>query len=211
MRSSRPSSRNSSSDLAVRELVAQRAGREWCLFVDRDGVMNRRVVGDYVRNWEDFEWLSGARLALVTLREWAPHIVVVTNQQGVGKGVMSADDLAAIHQHIQSELAVDNVTIDAFQVCPHLESAHCACRKPRPGLVLEWLRQNPRSEPSLSIMVGDSQSDLEAAVNIEAAVGGCSSVQIGRYVGVGGIADACFDSLRDFALAVARARAERDS
>jgi histidinol-phosphate phosphatase family protein len=207
-RSSHPSSRDSAHYAAVRRLVVERAGREWCLFLDRDGVINRRIVGDYIRTWRDFEWLPRAPLALKRLRECVPHLVVVTNQQGIGKGLMSTDDVAAIHHHLQAELATGGAAIDAFQVCPHLESAGCACRKPRPGLALDWLGQHPDIEPSLSIMVGDSQSDLELAHNVSDASGGCASIQIGRRALRGAVADASFDSLWDFAVAVAHAREE---
>jgi histidinol-phosphate phosphatase family protein len=191
-------------------MVAGRVGREWCLFLDRDGVINRQVVGDYVRSWRHFEWLPGAHLALTKLRKWAPHLVVVTNQQGVGKGLMSCDDVAAIHRHVQAELASGGVTIDAFLMCPHLESAQCACRKPRPGLVLDWLGQHPDSEPSLSMVVGDSLVDLELAQNVAGLAGGCASIQVGS-ASLGGIADASFDSLCDFAVAVEHAREEQGS
>ena len=197
--------RNSSRDATVRSVVSERAGREWCLFIDRDGVINRRVVGDYVRNWEQFEWLPRSRLALKMLRGWAPNLVVVTNQQGIGKGLMSADDVDDIHQHIVDELSVEAVKIDAFQVCPHLESDGCACRKPRPGLVLSWLDAHADSEPSLSIMIGDSLSDLELATNVAAATGGCGSIQIGDTP-CAGMAHGSFGSLWEFAVAVERAR-----
>jgi histidinol-phosphate phosphatase family protein len=210
-RSLRPSNRNSAHHLAVREIVAERVGHEWCLFLDRDGVINRQVLGDYVRSWRHFEWLPGAPLALKKLRAWAPYLVVVTNQQGIGKGLMSADDVAAIHQHLQAELAQDGVTIDAFQVCPHLESAGCPCRKPRPGLVLDWLGQHPDCDPSLSIVAGDSQSDLELADNVAAAVGGCASIAIGGRASLGVAANASFRSLWDFAVAVGHARGEDSS
>lgn len=147
--------------------------------------------------------MPGAPLALRKLREWAPHLVVVTNQQGIGKGLMSADDVAVIHERLQAELAVDGLAIDAFQVCPHLESVGCACRKPRPGLVLDWLGQHPDSELLLSIMVGDSLGDLELARNV-----GCGSIHIGD-ASLEGIADASFDSLWDFADAVGHARGEQ--
>lgn len=209
-RSSGPSSRDAARYAAVRRLVVERTGREWCLFLDRDGVVNRQIVGDYVRRWQDFEWLPGAPLALKWLREWAPHMVVVTNQQGIGKGLMTAHDVAGIHHRLQSELAANGGLIDAFQVCPHLESAGCACRKPRPGLVLDWLAQQPDSEPSLSVMVGDSQSDLELAHSVATACGGCASVHIGGRTNWGAAADASFGSVWDFAVAVRRAQTGQD-
>ena len=190
---------------AVRELVAERAGRKWCLFLDRDGVINRQIAGDYVRDWCDFEWLPRARLALKVLRTWAPHLVVVTNQQGIGRGLMSAADVAAIHDNFRAELAADGVMMDSIQVCPHLDSAACTCRKPRPGLVLDWLRQHPDIDRSLCVMVGDSQSDLELAQEVAFETGGCASIRIGSGATHSVIADAEFGTLWDFAVAVERA------
>ena len=199
---------NSSADAhcaAVRRFVDERAGRTWCLFVDRDGVLNRQIVGDYVRSWRQFEWLPRAKDALKILSDWAPHLVVVTNQQGIGKGLMASEDVAAIHRRLQAELATDHVLLDSLQVCPPLESEGCPCRKPRTGLVLDWLRLHRDSEQSLSIMVGDSQSDLELANNVAALTGGCASIRIGSQIIHGAVADASFDSLWDFAVAVQRA------
>lgn len=187
---------------AVRAMVEQRAGRRWCLFLDRDGVINRQVVGDYVRDRHQFHWLPSALRALALLRAWAPRLVVVTNQQGVGKGLMTIDDVAAIHDVVQSELRDGgDPGIDAFHVCPHLETAGCACRKPRPGLVLDWLSTGD-TDPSLSIVVGDSASDIGLARNVAAAVGNCASVHIGRNCRGGCGADVCFETLWDFATAV---------
>ncbi len=205
--SSRPRSKAIGQLGIIRKIVADRAGREWCLFLDRDGVLNRRIVGDYVRNWNQFEWLPEAIPALRVLRDWAPHMVIVTNQQGVGKGLMSAEDVAEIHQHVQQDLAVTGETIDDFQVCPHLQSVECACRKPRPGLVLDWLDRNPRCDGALSVMVGDSAGDLELALNVSAVTGGCASIRIGHDE-FNGVSDAAFGSLWDFACAVRHARGE---
>jgi histidinol-phosphate phosphatase family protein len=189
-------------------LIAERAGNEWCLFLDRDGVINRQIVGDYVRSWRQFQWLPNAATALKTLRDWAPHLVIVTNQQGIGKGLMSVQDVEGIHRKLRTELALEGVTIDAVQVCPHLEAANCHCRKPSPGMVLEWLRKNPENHASLSIVVGDSGRDMELARNVATARGGCASIQIGG-ADLGGIADASFESLWDFAVAVDNVRKEQ--
>ena len=158
-RSSRPISSSQAHRAAVGKLVADRIGRDWCLFLDRDGVINRRVVGDYVRSWRQFEWLPGAQVALKTLREWAPHLVVVTNQQGIGKGLMSARDVATVHTHLEADLAAGGVAIDGFAVCPHLESAGCACRKPAPGLV-RW-NDAPRG-----VALPWKSDDLSAALGV---------------------------------------------
>ena len=205
--SSRLSNRGEANQSAVRKIVAERLGCQWCLFLDRDGVINRRVVGDYVRNWQQFEWLPGAFPALKLLRGWAPRLVVVTNQQCIGKGLVEAGEVAVIHDTIQRELAVVGVKVDEIQVCPHLESARCSCRKPKPGLALDWLEEHPDIDPSLSIMIGDSGSDLQLAGNLAAVVGGCASIQIGG-ADLREVPDASFDCLWEFAIAVEHARSE---
>lgn len=209
MHSSRLNSKGAESQAAVSRLVASRVGRQWCLFLDRDGVINRQIVGDYVRHWQQFDWLPSASEALKLLRRWAPRLVIVTNQQGIGKGLMTSCDVAVIHDCIQKEIAADGgPVIDAFQVCPHLESAACSCRKPQPGLVLDWLQKHTDVDPSLSVMVGDSTSDLELAQNIAAEVGGCAAIKIG-ISDRGARVDASFDSLFEFATVVEHARKEQ--
>lgn len=191
--------------LALSDMVEARAGAQWCLFLDRDGVINRQIVGDYVRSWHDFEWLPHARKALRILRAWAPHVVVVTNQQGVGKGLMSPADVADIHQRMQADLAEDDVKLDDILFCPHLDSSNCDCRKPRPGMVLHWLGEHPTVVPSLSIMAGDSRTDIELAHNVASITGGCDSILVGGRPDL--VAnDVKFDSLSDFAAAVQHAR-----
>lgn len=191
---------------ALDEIVTARSGRDWCLFLDRDGVINRQIIGDYVRSWRDFEWLPDVRSGLKLLRAWAPHLVIVTNQQGIGKGMMSLDDVGTIHRRLQSTLMDDDIRIDAFMVCPHLESSSCACRKPRPGMVFEWLRTHPTVDPSLSIVVGDSRTDIELAHAVADAAGGCAGILIGARDDHAVAADANFASLRDFAAEVQRTR-----
>lgn len=201
------SSRTSSSadQAAIAKVVADRAGHDWCLFLDRDGVINRQIVGDYVRNWRQFEWLPRAVAALRSLSDWAPHIVVVTNQQGIGKKLMTAAQVSDIHAGIAAQLAPSDAVIEAFKVCPHLVAEACGCRKPEPSMVLDWLGANRHVDPALSVVVGDSATDIELAYNVAAATGGCSSVQIGvqdsRHT-----PDASFDSLWEFATAVERVR-----
>lgn len=199
----------SSASAVIRRLVRERNNRNWCLFLDRDGVLNRRVVGDYVRDCDQFQWLPNADLAVAELRHWAPYLVVVTNQQGVGKGFMGLDDVTAIHERLQRDLTDGKLgAIDGFLVCPHIAAADCCCRKPKAGLVQQWLDRHPTSEPSLCVVVGDSKSDMELASNVAAVTGGCGSIYIGDGDGDGGTgqADACFASLWEFACAVKEAR-----
>jgi D-glycero-D-manno-heptose 1,7-bisphosphate phosphatase len=178
-------------DLEV--LVRERADAEWCLFVDRDGVINRRVVGGYVRSWSEFSFVPGAVEALVRLALWAPHVVVVTNQQGVGKGVMSDADLDEVHARMLEVLAVAGATVDAVLVCPHLASAGCACRKPSPGLARAWLAEHRACDGALSVMLGDSDSDMVMARRLGDETGGCVAIGIGGANG----ADTSYRSLTE--------------
>src|SRR4051794_27950844 len=117
--------------------------RNWCLFLDRDGVINKRIVGDYVRSTRDFEFLGGSLSALNSLARWAPQVAVVTNQQGVGKGLMSHADLEVVHGQMLTRIRENGGRVDAVLVCPHLASDGCACRKPGTGLVSAWLAEHP--------------------------------------------------------------------
>ncbi|MUL47833.1 HAD family hydrolase [Mycobacterium sp. CBMA293] len=201
--------RSASADYSsVRKIVHDRMGRRWCLFIDRDGVINRQIVGGYVRSWADFEWLPGSVPALSALLDWAPYVVVATNQQGIGKGLMSSDDVSEIHRHVRAETVRNGLEINDFQVCPHLESDHCYCRKPSPGLLLDWLHHHPEVDPALSVMVGDSASDLELARNLAAVTGGCVGVHIGPSEGLDEVADESFNSLQEFTSAVISAMKE---
>lgn len=135
--------------------------KSWTLFLDRDGVINRRIVGDYVRRPEDFEILPGAMEAI----KWATgkfgRIVVVTNQQGVGKGLMSARNVKDVHRFLATAVENHNGHIDGIYYAPQLKSENHPDRKPGPGMALKAQQDFPEIDFSKSIMVGDSPSDLE--------------------------------------------------
>lgn len=176
-------------------LVDARQGRRWCLFVDRDGVLNRRIVGDYVRSRDQFEPLPGALDALAHLTRWAPHVVVVTNQRGIATGAMSQAAVDDVHAYLAESLAERSSRVDAVLVCPHATEPTCSCRKPEPGAMLGWLASHPDVDPALSIMIGDQGSDVEAGRRLARSVGGCTTIAIG--VDDHG-ADLRYSSLPDF-------------
>jgi D-glycero-D-manno-heptose 1,7-bisphosphate phosphatase len=140
------------------------------VFLDRDGVINRRIPGDYVRTWEQFRFLRGARAGLRLLREAGFLLVVFTNQRGIARGLMTEEDLAEVHRRMLAELDRAGVALDAIYHCPHDQDADCDCRKPRPGMLARAIERFD-VDPARSWVVGDSPSDLEA----------------GRAVGVPGI------------------------
>lgn len=133
-------------------------------FVDRDGVINRRQAPHrYVERWEQFVFLDSARPLLRGLRERGYEVVVVTNQQGVGKGVLTAETLAGIHAEMTRALAADGIPVAGVFTCPHLEQDGCFCRKPRPGLIHRALNElNFMIDVPGSVLIGDSDSDIAA-------------------------------------------------
>ena len=127
------------------------------------GVLCRRAPEhDYVKSPAEFAWLAGAREGVLRLNREGWLVLVVTNQRGVARGLMTANDVEAIHARAQRELREIGAHVDAFYYCPHGDEDACACRKPQPGMLIEVARRfNVPLEDTY--MVGDSQRDVEAA------------------------------------------------
>ena len=134
------------------------------LFLDRDGVINRWLPGDYVRSWNQFSFLPGI---LESLRKWAGHfkrIIIVSNQRGVGKGKLSQPELDAVHARMCAAIEAAGGRIDAIYTCTELDESH-PMRKPQTGLFLAACRDYPDIAPERSVMLGDSDSDRDFASN----------------------------------------------
>ena len=129
------------------------------LFLDRDGILNKHLPGDYVRNWNMWEWLPGVLDAMPVLAKHYKRIFIVSNQQGVGKGLMTQADLDDVHRHMLSDIEKAGGRIDKVYVCTDLESAHSPNRKPEIGMALQAQRDFPEVDFHRSVMVGDSKSD----------------------------------------------------
>jgi histidinol-phosphate phosphatase family protein len=139
---------------------------EWSLFLDRDGVINERIPGDYVKNCSQLVLLPGVVEAMKIFSELFGHIFVVTNQQGIGKGLMTEGELTVIHNFMTAEIKKGGGRIDRIYHCPHLESAHYHTRKPAPGMALQAKKEFPTVRFNHSIMVGDSISDMLFGKNL---------------------------------------------
>jgi D-glycero-D-manno-heptose 1,7-bisphosphate phosphatase len=143
------------------------------VFVDRDGVINRKREGDYVRNWAQFEFLPGAKDALRLLTESGHRVIVVTNQRGIARGLMTEADLAEIHERMIGEAAAAGAFIAAVYFCPH-ESGECTCRKPNTGMFLQAQRDFPDINFPTAAVIGDSASDIAAGTRL-----GCRNILVG--------------------------------
>ena len=129
------------------------------LILDRDGTLNHEAPGGYVRSPAEWRWLPGALSALARFRAASLRVSVATNQSGVGRGLMSAEDLEHVHQQMLTQAAA---AIHAVFVCPHAPKNGCLCRKPRPGLIEQAVAASG-IDPAATLLVGDAARDLQAA------------------------------------------------
>lgn len=133
----------------------------WTLFLDRDGVINKKRDNDYVKCLEEFEFLPGVLDAMKLFAEKFDVIVGVTNQQGIGKGLMTENDLLVIHQYMLKEIFEAGGRIDKMYHCPGLAKDNPACRKPASGMGFQAREDFPTIDFTKSIIIGDSNSDME--------------------------------------------------
>jgi D-glycero-D-manno-heptose 1,7-bisphosphate phosphatase len=141
------------------------------IFLDRDGVINHNRA-DHVKSWPEFEFLPGSLLALRRLARLDWPVVVVTNQAMIGRGQASRDSVDDIHARMLTAVLRAGGRIDAVMLCPHRPDEDCACRKPRPGLLLD-AADALGLDLARSFMVGDAASDVMAALNA-----GCQPVLV---------------------------------
>ncbi len=136
------------------------------VILDRDGVINHVPVppNRYIMNKSELVLCQGFKSFVANLTPSNSKLVVATNQQGVGKAMITADDLAGIHSQINLELSLLNLkNISKFYVCDHLEDDNCLCRKPKPGMILNAIEEFGFSK-SEAIFIGDKETDREAGL-----------------------------------------------
>lgn len=135
--------------------------KSWTLFLDRDGVINQRIPGAYIEYPSQFKFTENCLAAMAIFNKIFNRIVVVTNQQGIGKGIMNESQLADIHQFMETEVEKAEGKIDNVYHCPELAKNNSQCRKPNNGMAFQAKKDFPEIEFSKSVMVGDSLSDME--------------------------------------------------
>jgi len=132
------------------------------LFLDRDGVINVKLDGRYVKNTSEFEFMIGAETAISKLSKIFNRILIVTNQQGIAKGIMSDKELGVLHDYMLFELKKNKGVIDKIYYCPHLASKNCSCRKPNTGMIQQAIIDFPEIKVEHSYLIGDSNTDILA-------------------------------------------------
>lgn len=135
------------------------------VFLDRDGVINRKAPGEgYVTRWEDMRFLPGVAESIALLNRVGFQVIVVSNQRCVAKGLVTSEALDGVHRRMCDWFAAAGARIDAVYYCPHEEEPPCTCRKPKPGMLLAAAREH-HIDLAASWMVGDSDIDVEAGKN----------------------------------------------
>ena len=141
------------------------------VFLDRDGVINADR-DDYVKNTDELRVYEFAPQAIRRLNDAGWTVFVVSNQQGIARGIVSQSDLLAIEREIARRVEAAGGRIAGFYYCPHLASDNCSCRKPQPGLILKAAREHG-VDLSASVVVGDAERDIMAGKSA-----GCRTVLV---------------------------------
>jgi D-glycero-alpha-D-manno-heptose 1-phosphate guanylyltransferase len=169
----------------------------WTLFLDRDGVINVNKDDSYVFNRDEFIFKEGTLEAIARLSRLFGRIIVITNQRGVGKGLMSEADLQDIHTYMKSNIEQGGGRIDDIFYCTSTDNAH-PDRKPSPGMAFRAREKYPEIDFSKSVMVGDKSADMQWGRNIGALTVLIRSTRYKDTIDPSSVDIAC-DSLFEFA------------
>ncbi len=146
-------------DLQRSRLDLSQVDRSWTLFLDRDGVINDERVGNYVLHWGEFIFSKGVLDTFKSLSKTFGRIIIVSNQRGVGRGLMTEEALQSVHYEMQREVEIVGGHIDRIYYCTDVE-ATAFNRKPNPGMAFQALQDFPAIDPEKCIMVGNKPSDM---------------------------------------------------
>jgi len=148
------------SELKKSPLDLHQVDKTWTLFLDRDGVINEERLGQYVLHWGEFIFSKGVLEVFKKLSDHFGRVIVVSNQRGVGKGLMTEEALQSIHLEMQREVEIVNGKIDKIYYCTEKDDK-CFNRKPNPGMALQAREDFPDIDFSKTIMVGNKPSDMK--------------------------------------------------
>ncbi len=146
-------------------LDLKKIDKSWTLFLDRDGVINHEKYNDYIHKWEEFNFYDGVLDAFKVFGQKFGHIIVVTNQKGVGKGLTKLEDLYQIHANMEHAILEAGGRLDAVYYCSDMED-DSPYRKPNPGMGLQAAERFPGINLDKAIMVGNTMSDMEFGRNL---------------------------------------------
>ena len=138
----------------------------WTLFLDRDGVINERNFNGYITHPKDFVFINGSLDALNVFSKVFNLIFIVTNQQCIGKGIISTKELDSIHSYMLSEINRSNAFITDVYFAPELRGNNMHMRKPLPKMAELARKKHSSIDFKKSIMIGDTDSDIQFGKNL---------------------------------------------
>lgn len=138
--------------------------KNWTLFIDRDGIINHEKKEDYIRNWQEFKFYDGIKNAFQKIADKFGKVYVVSNQRGVGRELMTEEDLVHINQNMQKEIEAAGGRIDGIYYCTSTDNKH-PDRKPNPGMAFRAKKDHPGIDLNRSVMIGNKLSDMRFGRN----------------------------------------------
>ena len=147
------------------ELTKQFLSGKKYIFLDRDGVLNKKPPrAEYIINPDDFVWLDGAKEAIKKLNKAGYFIIIISNQAGIARGIMSLSDFKNVQNKMNQDLLAIGAHVDAVYYCPHGWDDDCECRKPKPGMIYQ-AQKDYSINLTKSVMIGDDERDILTAQN----------------------------------------------
>ena len=148
------------------------------VFLDRDGVINKER-SDYIKSISELEIFPNVAKNIELLKNAGFLVVVITNQSAINRGLITHKTVDQIHDSIQNYLKTNGTSVDGFFYCPHNPNENCNCRKPKPGLLHQAILEL-NIDPKSSWMIGDNNSDIDAATSI-----GCKAIKLSKNFSLG--------------------------
>jgi D-glycero-D-manno-heptose 1,7-bisphosphate phosphatase len=141
--------------------------KSWTLFLDRDGVINHETVGFYITKWEDFIFYDGVLEAIKFFTKQFGRVIIITNQRGVSKGLMTEEDLNDIHQNMLGLISSNGGRINKIYYCTDMDN-ESPNRKPNPGMAFLAKNDFPDIDFNRTLMIGNTTGDMKFGKNIGA-------------------------------------------
>ena len=137
-----------------------RPDKTWSLFLDRDGVINVEKKEDYIYNWDEFIFYEGVKAAMKIFNTIFGNIIMVTNQRGVGRGLMTETNLQDIHRRMIEEIECSGGRLDKIYYSTTTDNTDPR-RKPNSGMAFEAKKDNPVINLTNAIIIGNNLSDMQ--------------------------------------------------
>ncbi len=168
------------------------ADKSWSLFLDRDGVINVRKMNGYILSVDEFQFLPNVSDSIAYFSTVFQYVFVVTNQQGISKGLMTERNLFDIHDYMCNQIIEKGGKISSCYFAPEFKTEVNSLRKPNPGMALQAKSDFPSVDFEKSIMVGDTDSDIKFGKNL-----GMKTVRVKTVEPIGIEADLTVESLKE--------------